>query len=149
MFEPIPVTHRTVSGLGHRLQWMSTVHHLVKAMNLSNGLVNMWGWECDGGTKDGSSLDIFYYLFGDYAVLSVTPLRPDDLIYSSVLIEIIKKIKDESSLAKNLPLKELRFSIIEGRRKLANWKENKLLNRKSKVTLRCIHVCALSIDTTM
>jgi len=44
--EPIQIVHRATSGLGHRLQWMTSMHHFTKIMNLTNGLFNKWGWEC-------------------------------------------------------------------------------------------------------
>ena len=116
--EPIQIVHRATSGLGHRLQWMTSMHHFTKMMNLTNGLFNTWGWECRGKKhdEDGSIMDIFYYLFGD-DVLSVSPLEPDEIMYSSTLLmNTITTIKKSLSRnATNEEVKELKF-INEGPR---------------------------------
>jgi len=115
--EPIQVVHRASSGLGHRLKWMTTMHHFTKMMNLTNGLFNIWGWECHNmkHDEDEPPVDIFHYLFGD-DVLPVSPLEPDEVMYSlPLLMDTVKAIKKSPSRNPTTreEVKELKF-INEG-----------------------------------
>ena len=103
--EPILITHRAISGLGHRIGKLANAYHLVKAMNLTNGIFNSWGWECRGKKENSSeTMDIFYYLFGD-DFLSVKP-PVDGPIHSPFLIELVKDIQDTWRNSTNTTTKE-------------------------------------------
>eukprot|EP00815_Leptocylindrus_aporus_P003587 CAMPEP_0116053222 /NCGR_PEP_ID=MMETSP0322-20121206/2052_1 /TAXON_ID=163516 /ORGANISM="Leptocylindrus danicus var. apora, Strain B651" /LENGTH=90 /DNA_ID=CAMNT_0003536331 /DNA_START=1 /DNA_END=270 /DNA_ORIENTATION=- len=86
-------------------------------MNLTNGLFNSWGWECHDKKHDEDELpvDIFHYLFGD-DVLPVSPLEPDEVMYSlPLLMDTVKTIKKSPSRNPTTreEVKELKF-INEG-----------------------------------
>ena len=96
--EPIQIFHRAVSGLGHRIGKMTSAYHLVGAMNLTNGLSNSWGWECQGKKENSTeTMDIFYYLFGDDLLSVPTTKTQRPMIDHPYLVGLRRQITDASA----------------------------------------------------